>query len=176
MGNLRFFGMSLAFKFRDWAIPPRSKLDEARVERGFSILDFGCGPGSFALAAAELVGAEGQVYAVDIRPHTVQRLQKIASNKGLSNIKTICSDCSTGLEDNSLDVVLLYDVFHEINKPDAVLEELHRVLKQDSVLSFSDHHMKESQILSKVTGRGLFTLSQKTRRTYSFTKADTAAK
>ena len=88
-------------------------------------------------------------------------------------METILSDCKTGLPDNSIDVVLLYDIFHELSEPDRVLEELHRVLKPNGILSFSDHHMKENEIVSKVTSRGLFSLSRKGERTYSFLKEET---
>lgn len=63
--------------------------------------------------------------------------------KKLANVETIHSDCKTGLPDNSVDAVLLYDTFHDLSDPDGVLEELHRVLKPDGILSFSDHHMKK---------------------------------
>jgi cupin superfamily acireductone dioxygenase involved in methionine salvage len=43
-------------------------------------------------------------------------------------------------------------------------------LKSAGTLSFRDHHMKESEISSGVTGSGLFRLSKKGKRTYSFVK------
>nr|MDO8089972.1 class I SAM-dependent methyltransferase [Candidatus Sigynarchaeota archaeon] len=110
------------------------------------------------------------VYALDINPLAVRRVQSIASKRKLTNVETICSDCRTGLPDNSVDVVLLYDTFHLLNNPNEVLEELHRVLKPEGILSFSDHHMKESEILSRVTNRGLFRLWKKGKKTYSFLK------
>jgi len=88
----------------------------------------------------------------------------------LTNIESICSDCATGLEESIMDVVLLYDTFHHLSNPDTVLKELHRVLKPDGILSFSDHHMKEDKILSQVTDKGLFKLSRKGKKTYSFSK------
>ncbi|GAH20347.1 unnamed protein product, partial [marine sediment metagenome] len=48
--------------------------------------------------------------------------------------------------------------------------ELHRVLKQNGILSFSDHHMKENEIISKVTDKGLFKLLRKGERAYNFIK------
>ena len=79
----------------------------------------------------------------------------------MKNIEIIYSNCKTGLPDNSIDVVLLYDVLHELNKPNEVLKEIHRVLKSNGILSVSDHHMKENEIISKVTNRGLFKLLRK---------------
>ena len=71
-----------------------------------------------------------------------------------------------------MDTVLLYDVFHNLLRPDDVLRELYRVLKADGTLSFSDHHMKEEEVLTQVTGAGIFRFVRKGRKTCSFAKAD----
>jgi ubiquinone/menaquinone biosynthesis C-methylase UbiE len=86
-------------------------------------------------------------------------------------VEPILSDCQTGLTDNSLDVVLLYDIFHDLGDPNRILEELHRVLKPEGILSFSDHHMKENEIVSGVTNSGLFKLATRGKRTYTFSKS-----
>lgn len=170
--NFHFKFMSFGFKFRDLFLPRKNILKEVEIKPGLHILDYGCGPGSYSIVAAELVGTAGKVYALDIHPLAVQRVQNVASKKGLTNIDTICSDCATGLENNSVDVVLLYDIFHELSEQNRVLEELHRVLKPNGILSFNDHHMKENEIISKMTNRGLFRLSRKGKRTYSFLKKE----
>ena len=85
-------------------------------------------------------------------------------------METICSDCKTGLPDKSIDVALLYDTLHGLSKPNEVLAELHRVLKPNGILSFNDHHLKEDEIISKVTDKGLFKLSRKGKRVYNFAK------
>ena len=170
MSNFHFKFMSFGFKFRDLFRPPKNKLIEVGIKPGFHILDYGCGPGSHSIAAARLVGNSGKVYALDIHPLSIERIQYIASNKGIINIETICSDCATGLEDGSIDVVLLYDTFHNVTDPDGVLKELHRILKPNSILSFSDHHMKEDEIVSEITKKNLFKLSRKEKRSYIFLK------
>ena len=170
MGNLAFRFMSFGFVFRDLFSPRRNILNEVGIRPGFHILDYGCGPGSYSIVAAEMVGATGEVHALDIHPLAVRRVQDVASKKRLTNIETIHSNCATGLPSNSVDVVLLYDTFHTLTNKDGVLQELHRVLKPNGILSFSDHHMKEDRIMSKVTDGGLFRLSAKGRRTYSFSR------
>jgi len=100
----------------------------------------------------------------------IQRVQSIASKKQLTNVETICSDCKTGLPDKSIDVALLYDTLHGLNEPNEVLGELHRVLKPNGILSLSDHHMEESEIISKITDKGLFGLLRKGERVYNFSK------
>ena len=168
--NFDFKIMSLAFKLRDFFLPRMNILREVGIRPGYHILDYGCGPGSYITAAAKLVGESGRVYALDINPLAIRMVHNVASKRKLTNVETICSDCKTGLPDDCVDVVVLYDTFHDLSNPNAVLQELHRVLKPNGVLSFSDHHMKENEILSKVTSGGLFRLSRKGKRTYTFLK------
>jgi ubiquinone/menaquinone biosynthesis C-methylase UbiE len=170
MPDLHFKVMSFIYKFRDLFLTPRSLLEEVGIRPGFHLLDYGCGPGSYIATAAELAGESGEIYALDIHPLAIERVQHIASAKKLTNVKTIRSDCKTGLPDSSVDAVLLYDIFHMLSDPSAVLEELHRVLKPNGILSFNDHHMKESEIVSGVANGGLFKLSIKGKRTYTFIK------
>jgi ubiquinone/menaquinone biosynthesis C-methylase UbiE len=134
------------------------------------VLDFGCGPGGYILPLVELVGASGRVCALDIHPLALREVKKRAVRKGIENIEVIASDCSTGLPDQSVDTVLLYDIFHGLARPDDVLRELHRILKSDGTLSFSDHHMKENDVLTRVTGSDRFRLVRKGRKTYTFAK------
>ncbi len=168
--NFHFKVMAFVFKFRDILRSRKNILEEAGIKPGFPVLDYGCGPGSYTAAASEMAGSSGKVYALDIHPLAIRMVRDIASKNKLTNIETILSDCNTGLPDNSVDVVLLYDTFHDLRDSDRVMEELHRVLKSEGLLSFSDHHMKEQEIISRVTGSGLFKLSGKGKRTYSFSK------
>ena len=170
MSSAGFKLMSFAFMIRDLFQSRMDVLKEAGIEPGFCVLDFGCGPGSYLVHLAELVGASGQIYALDIHPLALKTVQQRASRKSIKNLKTIHSDCSTGLPDCKLDVVLLYDTFHTLSLPDEVLRELHRVLKPGGILSFSDHHMNEKDIRTRITKTGLFNLATRGRKTYRFNK------
>jgi len=168
--------MALEFKLRDFFRPRKGILKEIGIKPGFWVLDYGCGPGSYVMAVAEMVGNTGKIYALDAHPLAIQMVQGIVSRKRLTNVETILSDCRTGLTDNSLDAVLLYDILHDLSDPNCVLEELHRTLKPTGILSLSDHHLKENEIVSRVTNRGLFKLSGKGMNTLSFTKIELAVR
>ena len=170
--NFGFKFMALGYKFRDFFVPRMNILKEVGIKPGSHVLDYGCGPGGYIIPLAKLVGKSGKIYALDINPLAIQVVQSIASRKQLTNVETICSACKTGLPDNSLDVVLLYDTFHKLGDPDGVLQELHRILKPSGILSFSDHHMEENEIVAKVTDTGLFRLSRKGKRTHNFMKEE----
>jgi ubiquinone/menaquinone biosynthesis C-methylase UbiE len=165
--------MAFSFKIRDFFRPRKDIVKEVGIKEGFRVLDYGCGSGNYVTAVAELVGKSGKIYALDINPLAIKMVKKIAVNKQLPNVETILSDCKTGLPDDSIDVVLLYDTFHDLSDPNMALEELHRVLKPNGILSFSDHHMKENEIISKVTDNELFRLLRKGEWTYSFMMENT---
>ncbi|MBN1427771.1 MAG: class I SAM-dependent methyltransferase [Anaerolineae bacterium] len=162
--------MTLIFKLRDWWRPRDPILRETGIRPDSMVLDFGCGPGSYTLLAAREMVTEGRVYALDIQPMAVRHVQAEAARQGLSNVEMIQSDCATGLPDASIDVILLYDIFHMLSFSNKILTELKRVLKPDGVLSVNDHHMREDDILAGLTRNGCFKLLRKGTNTYSFVK------
>jgi ubiquinone/menaquinone biosynthesis C-methylase UbiE len=168
LSNLAFNGMSLIFKVRDFITPRRQILEEAGLRAGDLVLDYGCGPGAYVPDAAEMIGRSGKVYALDVHPLAIKRVQSIAKRRGLTNVETINSDCRTGLPDECLDAVLLYDVFHILDRPRAVLAELYRVLNAKGTISFSDHHMQQEDIIAGMTDGGLFVLVEKGEYTCTF--------
>ena len=175
LNDWHFWFMSLGFRMRDLFRPPEAILEGIGIGPGLSVLDYGCGPGSYSIAAARRVGSTGQVYALDILPLALRRVKNIASRKGLTKIETICSNCATKLPEACIDVVLLYDTLHALENPEEVLRELHRVLRPDGTLSVSDHHLANDRIKERVTRNGLFCLREEGRvggkRISSFGKA-----
>lgn len=170
MSDLWFKLMALEFRIRDRLRPRMEIVKEVGIKRGFKVLDYGCGPGGYIAPVSELIGENGRLYALDMMPVALEMVKKLIAKKKLQNVETILSDCKTGLPDKSIDVVLLYDVFHDLKDQDSVLGELHRILKPEGILSFSDHHLNEAEITSKITSQGLFRLLKKGKYTYSFTK------
>jgi ubiquinone/menaquinone biosynthesis C-methylase UbiE len=160
----------LFFVIRDLFRPPARVLDSIPLELGSTVVDYGCGSGGHSIAAARSVGSSGKVHALDMSPYAVARAKSLASRGRLSNLETILTNRETGLPDSSVDVVLLYDTFHDLTDTQGVLKEIHRVLKANGVLSFSDHHMQDSDILQSITGKDLFCLSNKQDNLYTFTK------
>lgn len=163
--------MSFILRIRDIFMPPLSVLVEAGLEPGMKVLDYGCGPGAYSLAVAGLVGEKGMVYGLDIHPKAGLNLEKLAARKRISNLKCITTDCHTGLNEASLDRILLYDVFHMFKDKERILKELHRILKPEGRLSFSNHHMKAAQIKAGMGLGGLFELVDQGKHTYTFKKA-----
>jgi ubiquinone/menaquinone biosynthesis C-methylase UbiE len=168
--NLDFRIMSLSFKIRDVLRPRVHILEEASIKTCFQVLDYGCSPGSYIIPVIKLISNIGMLYALDVNPLAIKAVQKLASKKRVSNVRVILSDCDTGLPPASVDVVLLYDILHDLENRAKVLTELHRVLKPEGILSVSDHHLEEDEIISRVIKGGLFKFKSKGKRTLSFSK------
>jgi ubiquinone/menaquinone biosynthesis C-methylase UbiE len=132
------------------------------IKRGQAVLDFGCGSGNYAIPAAEIVGGEGTIYALDKNRRALDELMRKAEAEGLTNIKRMeaSGQLKIGLEEESIDVVLLYDVLHHYYFPRAedrgrILHEVHRVLKPNGFVSFYAgdpevyHNYRELEIIER---------------------------
>ncbi len=170
--SFSFRAMALLFKIRDFFKPRSDVLEEAGIQPGAQVLDFGCGPGGYILSLSEMIGPYGKIYALDIHPEAIRSVKNLASRKRLSNVEPILSDCKSGLPDMSMDFVLLYDVLHQLSQPEDVLAEFHRVLKSDGILTMSDHHMKDDDITRTITAPGTFKLLRRGDLAYYFTKVE----
>ena len=168
MTSLGFRLMAAEFKIRDTFRPRKEIVTEAGIKNGYTVLDYGCGPGGYVLPLSKVVGEGGKVYELDILQDAIEMVDKLIEKNNLKNVQTILSGCDTGLPDQSVDVVTLYDTFHDLNDQIAVLKEIRRILKPSGALSFSDHHMKEPDIKSAITNHSLFKLQEKNKLTYTF--------
>jgi ubiquinone/menaquinone biosynthesis C-methylase UbiE len=168
MNKAAFKFMVRHFKNRDKKYPPYKKIEKIKIREGNFVLDYGCGPGSYTIAAAEVVGNSGKVIAADIHPLAIEEVNKRASEKNLRNIETILTDCDTKLDDNLIDVALLLDIYHNLSSPESILKELHRVLKTDGKLAVDDHHLNENEIISKIVMTNLFKFDEKVEEVFIF--------
>jgi len=168
--NFLFRMMAFDFKIRDLFSPRKNIIADLGIKPGFQILDFGCGPGAYIPAAEELTGPSGHIYALDAQPMAIEYVQDLCRKKKYSNVTSILSDRSTGLRSASIDIIFLYDILHGLIDSKPILEELHRVVRPDGILSVNDHHLQQEEIIAKVTSAGYFKLMEKKSKTISFSK------
>ncbi|MHA1147634.1 MAG: class I SAM-dependent methyltransferase [Promethearchaeota archaeon] len=169
--NIDFRLMSVFFRIRDKIHKPRIEVEKAGINKGDTVLDYGCGPGSYTIEAAKMAGASGRVYAIDIHPLAIKKVNKKAEKLGLKNIETLRTDCDTGLQGDSIDKILLFDVLHDLTEPNSVLKELWRVLKSGGILIVNDHHLSKEQLIARFTENNLFKLKERKNSQYQFIKS-----
>jgi ubiquinone/menaquinone biosynthesis C-methylase UbiE len=103
------------------------------IEAGWRVLDFGCGPGRYAVPLAQVVGAGGEVIAADKKILSIHRLRKSAERRRPAGKLTIerrdAMEVLAGIERASLDAVLLFDVLHHVKDLSALAGELARAVR-----------------------------------------------
>lgn len=124
----RITGRSIIRKWSEFGI----------FREGQVVLDYGCGTGDFTILAARIVNDSGKVYALDYFKKQLDIVQRRLKKRGIRNVETIHSDNKTGLPDESVDVVWMCDVLHEVRRRKPLIEELHRVLRYGGSLVVYD--------------------------------------
>lgn len=137
-----FVGYFLDSRWRRKLQPSEKIIEGSGIEEGMSVMELGCGPGTYSLDAARAIGKEGKLYAVDIQPQMIDKLQrklKKEENKDINNIETkVASAYGLPFEDRSFDLVYMVAVLQEIPDKQRALKEVYRVLKGDGILAVSE--------------------------------------
>ncbi|MCK4496762.1 MAG: class I SAM-dependent methyltransferase, partial [Candidatus Aenigmarchaeota archaeon] len=154
---------------RDVLRNPKKVLEDLGIKSGFSVLDFGCGPGNFTIAAAEIVGKDGEIHALDLHPLALETIEKKAERRGLKNVDTIFSDLETGLGNGSVDAALLYGVLYKTGDKRALIREMRRILKPGGLVSISGYRMSKDRLMGMMKGER-FSLRDSKRGILNFTK------
>jgi SAM-dependent methyltransferase len=107
----------------------QAMLDAAGTGPGDHVLELACGPAGVGLAAAEIVGAEGEVVLTDVAPEMTAIATERAEGRNLTNVKIV----QMGMEDMtfpdaSFDAVLCREGLMLVISPATALGETHRVL------------------------------------------------
>ena len=154
-----FKGMTWLYKFYSLIHNIQRDLKKIPVKEGMRVVDYGCGPGRYTLPLATLVEPKGKVFAVDIQPLAIKVIKEKAARESLTNIEAILVDSyNTGIQESSIDLVLLLDTLHLINDHHALFREIHRLLKQDGLIFMDSGRMKMSRGRKIVESTGLFTI------------------
>ena len=85
------------------------------IERGQTVLDLGCGSGTFTIAMAKMIGENGKVIAVDVQDEMLQLLRKKATKDGLASriITHKSGQNGIGVRDK-VDFALAFYMVHEV--------------------------------------------------------------
>ncbi|WP_170291789.1 class I SAM-dependent methyltransferase [Heliobacterium mobile] len=120
-------------------LPVDKILDLLRVEKGSYLADLGCGIGYVSIPAAEKVGPEGHLFALDLQEQMIIEGRRRSQTAGLRNIAWILNpEDSLPLPASSVDAVIMVAVFHELENRSGYVEEAHRILRAGGRLGIVD--------------------------------------
>lgn len=109
-------------------INPFKLLERVGIRQSDRVADLGCGSlGHFVFPAAQLVGSQGVVFAVDIQRSVLDQIERRAKDQQFWNVFPVWSDIdvygATRIDDGSLDLTLLVNnLYLSQNKPQLVRE------------------------------------------------------
>jgi ubiquinone/menaquinone biosynthesis C-methylase UbiE len=117
------------------------------LKPGMQVCDMGCGNGFYTLQMAEEVQPHGLVYAVDIQPEMLRLMQARAAEAQIENIRSILgSVVDPKLPDNTFDLILLVDVYHEFSHPEQMLAAIRKALKPAGVAVLVEFREEDPEV------------------------------
>ncbi|GAB6137861.1 class I SAM-dependent methyltransferase [Halanaerobaculum tunisiense] len=147
-------------------LPPKAILQRLSLQPGDRVADIGCGVGFFSLPAAEIVGASGKVYAIDIVEEMLTALHKRAHQEGLENIELVTGEeYSAHLGDDLVDFMLVANVLHEVEKKEEFLRNYLENLNGNGRLAIIEWKKQETKagptIEHRISSQEVTTLLEK---------------
>jgi ubiquinone/menaquinone biosynthesis C-methylase UbiE len=114
-------------------------IDLLGLQPGMKVLDAGCGPGRLSIPAAQAIGSQGELTALDLQAEMLARVQEKTKTAGLSNIRFIHSGLGVEkLEKNYYDRALMVTVLGEIPDQESAMTEIFEALKPGGILSVTE--------------------------------------
>jgi SAM-dependent methyltransferase len=161
----------------DWLERPEREAEEKpdlllkalKLKSGDVVADIGAGTGYYSWRMAKEVGEKGLVYAVDIQQEMLDLLAKKMTERGISNVKGVLGTITDPkLTGQSVDLVLMVDVYHEFDHPFEMVQAICRALKPGGRVAFVEfraedpkvpikevHKMSEAQVRKEMSAQPL---------------------
>lgn len=147
----------MGFEGRDW-LERQSREQEESISLALEnlpitsnsvVADIGAGSGYYTFRIAPKV-PEGKVYAVEIQDEAINYLQNRTKELGFSNvIPTKGSEQSPNLPANSIDLVIMVDVYHELEYPQEMLSAIRESLKPDGKILLIEYRGEDPEVAIK---------------------------
>jgi predicted methyltransferase len=146
----------------------RTLLRELRLKPGMVVCDLGCGNGFYTLKMAELVAPGGKVVAEEIQPEMLDMLAERAREAKVTNVEPIVgTTVDPKLPEGKVDLILVVDVYHELDHPVEMLAAIRKSLKPDGKMALVEfraedpavpikplHKMSKKQIMKEIPANG----------------------
>ncbi len=135
----------------------RAIMTAIHLPLGGSVVDLGAGrTGHFALHAAEAVGAQGKVYAVDILQDALTMIASSCALRSMHHVHPLWGDIERDngvqLSDASVDYALLVHTLHAVAARENVAREARRLVRPGGRIVVIDWHPSSPHAVAP-TGR-----------------------
>jgi ubiquinone/menaquinone biosynthesis C-methylase UbiE len=132
---------------RDLEEEPDHAIDVLKLQKGSAVADVGAGSGYMTEKLSKKVGPMGKVYATDIQPGMIDLLNKRIAKRKLTNVTPVLgTQDDPRLPAESLDLVLMVDVYHELSQPQLMLRHIKASLKSGGRLVLLEYRKEDPNI------------------------------
>ena len=108
---------------------PDQVVEQMKLKPTDVVADVGAGTGYFSFRISRVV-KQGKVFAVDIQPEMLAVIEKRKKELKVDNVIAVKSEeTEANLQDNSVDVALMVDVYHEFSFPREMMQSVVKALK-----------------------------------------------
>lgn len=115
--------------------PPDIVLKTIGIKPGMIIGEVGAGRGRYTVQIASRIGPSGRIYANDIRQEALRSLKRRCEKHGFTNVEIILGSVTDPkLPHAALDMVIMVNVVHCLEKPVALLKNINSSLKPDGLI------------------------------------------
>lgn len=122
-------------------------LPELHLTAGMAVADVGAGTGYITRRMARIVGPRGVVYAVDVQPEMIRLLTDMSRRDKLDQIHPVLgADDDVRLPAASIDVAVMVDVYHELERPYEVLASIVRALRPGGRVVFVEYRAEDPAV------------------------------
>ena len=126
---------------------PNRLVSALSLKPGYQVGDVGAGSGYLTWRMARVVGPTGKIYANDIQPEMISFLRTNLLVRGITNVVPVLGTTTDPrLPDNTLDLILLVDVYHECDHPLEMTRRMTDALKPGGRLVFVEYRGEERWI------------------------------
>lgn len=126
---------------------PAELLEQLKLKDGMVVCDMGCGDGYHAFQMAPMVGPSGKIIAVDIQPEMLQELSRKMKQTEIHNIDTVLGELwDPKLDADSVDLLLMVDVYHEFAYPVQMLSAIRQSLKKDGLVALVEFRAEDPTV------------------------------
>lgn len=155
----REIAMVMGHQGADWLDRPEREDEEEpgklmralKLRPGDVAADIGAGTGYFTFRMAKRVGPKGKVHAVDIQPEMLSIIAHRMKERGVANIElTQGTIVDPKLPKDSIDLILLVDVYHEFSHPYEMTQAMVAALKPGGRLVLVEYRKEDPSVPIKL--------------------------
>ncbi|MEQ1727660.1 MAG: methyltransferase domain-containing protein [Vicinamibacterales bacterium] len=151
----RRYALTMSYLGADWLDrservqeeEPDAALDAITLTPGSVVADVGAGSGYMTVRMARRVGPAGKVYANDIQPQMLTILRQRLEREKVANVELVLGTMDDPkLPANTLDLILMVDVYHEFAEPQPMLRKMRDSLKTGGRLVLLEYRKEDPSI------------------------------